>query len=566
MRILIRFLITALVPLALLIYAGAQSRDASPASSSIAGRVTLGGKPAPNVIVMLSRAPAGAMRSISAMFEARPVVRVTTDSEGVYRFDHVAAGRYGLSAYAPAHVAPSEQDSLMSSGRVINVAEGRALENEDFALTRGGVVTGRVTDAQGRAVISQLVVLTPADGEKSSSAVGSLATMPFGNSMYRTDDRGVYRIYGLPAGRYLVSAGGANDPLSAVFGKQRYHDQTFHPGVTDKARATIVEVKAGAEASGVDIRLGLPSQTYKASGRIVDAATGKSFNAVAVSYGAVYGEVKTLSPRTLGTTPNARGEFQMDAIIPGKYYAFAWLEDDSEFYSDAAPFEVTDGDVTGITIKVRRGQTVSGSVVVEGGDQEAQAQLAQLRLQANNRGDDITVPRQMNVRVAPDGTFRLTGVQPGRLSFYVNSFFEPTKLAVLRTERGGVSQKEDMLIAAGENVTDVRVVLAFTSGTLRGELKTTGDGDLDDYDIEVTAARLGGEQSFSRSADDVDANGRFIIEGLIPGDYEVTVEARPVAERSGKATTTKERVTVTKDSETSINLTIQLPARQGKDK
>ena len=566
MRILIRLLIITLAPLALFARADAQSQDASAASGSITGHVTLGGKPAPNVIVTLTRATADPMKSMTAMFESKPVLRVTTDGEGVYRFDHVAAGRYALNTYAPAYVAPSEPSSFLSQGRVINITEGKAVENEDFALTRGGVITGRVTDAQGRAAVALMIKLTPADGEKAESASDPLAGLPFGNAMYSTDDRGVYRIYGLAAGRYLVSIYSTGAAGIGAMGRQRYHEQTFHPGVTDKAKAAIVEVKAGAEVSGIDIRLGLPSQTYKASGRIVDAATGKPFSAAAASYGVTSGASKSITPRALGTTPNARGEFQMDGIVPGKYHAFAWFDDDSEFYSDDTPFEVTNGDVTGITVKVHRGQIVSGTVVIEGADQEAQAQLAQLRLQVSNRSDDITVPRQMTVRVAPDGTFRLAGVQPGYLSFYTSSFLNPTKLAVLRTERGGTAQAEGLRVAAGESVTDIRVVMAITSGVLRGEIKTTGDGDLDDYDVEVTATRVGSDQPFSRNTDGVDANGRFTIEELIPGDYEVTVRATEDAGRDGKMATTKERVTVMKNTETSVTLTIQLPAKQGKDK
>jgi 5-hydroxyisourate hydrolase-like protein (transthyretin family) len=551
----------------------ASSIPARPASmqanGSITGHVTLAGKPAPNVTVMLSRAPTHALKKMSAMFEAKPVTRVTTDTEGVYRFEHLAAGRYSLTTYAPAYVAPPEPTSSWQPGRVINVAEGEAVENQDFALTRGGVVTGRVTDAQSHAVVGQVITLTPVDDDKPAPPVSPLAGSPFGRTMYMTDDRGVYRIYGLSAGRYFVSLGGAGESGFNALGKQRYHEQTYHPGVTDKAKAVIIEVKEGAEASGIDIRLGLPSQTYKAGGRVVDAATGKPFSAAAVNYGAAPGETKTVAPRALGTTPNARGEFQLDAIVPGKYHAFAWLDKDSEFYSDAAPFEVTNADVTGITIKVHRGQTVSGTVVVEGGaDAETQARLAQLRLQAVNLSDGISAPRQMNTRIAPDGSFRLTGVQPGRLSFYTNQFYDPTptKFTVLRTERGGQTQRDGLQIAAGESVTDVRVVLAMTSGTLRGEVKAAGNGSLDDYGIYVTASRIGGEPPFSRDTNEMDANNRFIIEDLIPGDYEVDVQVMSLEGRGGIVASTKQQVTVLKDVETSVTLTVDLSAKKGKDK
>ena len=550
---------------------GAQSPPTQ-ANGSITGRVTLGGKPAPNVIVLLTRAPADASKSImsdlSAMFESRPVVRVTTDGEGLYRFDHVAAGRYSLNAYAPAYIVPQESDNPLTPGKVVNVTEDRTVEHQDFVLTRGGVITGRVTDVQGRPVVGQTITLTPADEGKPARPTSPLAMMPFGNGMYRTDDRGVYRIYGLAAGRYLVSLGaGAGAIGLGALGKQRYHEQTFHPGVTDKAKAAVVEVKEGAEVAGIDIRLGLASQTYKVSGRVVDAATGKPFTTAAVNYGATVGDMKTLSPRALGTTPNARGEFQLDGVVPGKYHAFAWFDDDSEFYSDAAPFEVTNGDVAGVNVKVHLGQTVSGKVVIEGdSDSEAQAWFSQLQLEANSRGDDVSAPRQLTVRVAPDGSFRLAGVQPGRLSFYTNTFFAPTKLAVLRTERGGAAQKEGVQVRAGETVNDIRVVLAVASAKLRGEIKTTGGGSLDDYDVMIMATREGGEPWFYKRTGEVDADGGFTIEDLIPGDYEVTVQATEAgaSDKGAKPATAKQRVTVTKDSETSVTLTIELPAKKGK--
>lgn len=545
----------------------AQSSSTMQANGSITGHVTLGGKAAPNVTMMLSRATSDAMKSMSAMFEAKPVTRVTTDSEGVYRFEHLAAGRYSLSTYALAYVAPSESRDSGLPGRVINIAEGQMVENQDFALTRGGVITGRVTDAQGRAAVGQMITLTLANNDKPETPVASITASPFGNTMYMTDDRGIYRIYGLSAGGYLVSIGGAGNTGFNALGRQRYHEQTFHPGVTDKAKATIVDVKEGAEVSGIDIRLGLPSQTYKASGRVVDAATGKPFSTAAVNYGAALGDAKIVSPRALGTTPNARGEFQLDGIMPGKYHAFAWLDEDSEVYSDAAPFEVTSADVTGITIKVHRGQTVSGTVVIEGGaDPQAQANLAQLRLQAVNRNDEISAPRQMTARIAPDGSFRLTGVQPGRLSFYINQFFEPTKFAVLRTERGGLAQKDGVQIAAGETVTDVRVVLAIASGTLRGQVKASSDGSLDDYAIYVTATRTGGDQPFSKDTEEVDANNRFVIEDLIPGDYEVDVQVRSLEVQGNIIASAKQQVTVMKDAEANITVTVDLSAKKGKDK
>ena len=68
------------------------------------------------------------------------------------------------------------------------------------------------------------------------------------NPMYQTDDRGVYRIYGLPAGQYLVSAGEdrSGGGLSFGRGEKVFFPRTFYPGTTEKSEAKPVELGEGA--------------------------------------------------------------------------------------------------------------------------------------------------------------------------------------------------------------------------------------------------------------------------------------------------------------------------------
>src|ERR1044072_8050281 len=89
--------------------------------------------------------------------------------------------------------------------------------------------------------------------------------------MYQTDDRGVYRIYGLAGGRYKVSVGA--DASDGIIRGGRYQ-RTFYPDVSDQSKGAIVELKEGGEANNVDIKVGRATQTYAASGRVIDAETG----------------------------------------------------------------------------------------------------------------------------------------------------------------------------------------------------------------------------------------------------------------------------------------------------
>ena len=58
-----------------------------------------------------------------------------------------------------------------------------------------------MSDAEGRPLIGEGLQLLSLDENGKTESVGDYQTL-------RTDDRGVYRIYGLPAGRCILGAGG----------------------------------------------------------------------------------------------------------------------------------------------------------------------------------------------------------------------------------------------------------------------------------------------------------------------------------------------------------------------
>mgnify|MGYP003694673385 CR=1 FL=1 len=82
------------------------------------------------------------------------------------------------------------------------MSEGEVITKIDFALVRGGVVTGRITDADGHPLIGEHVSVLLKDAPATARQM-----MMFGGSRNQTDDRGVYRVYGLSPGSYKVSVG-----------------------------------------------------------------------------------------------------------------------------------------------------------------------------------------------------------------------------------------------------------------------------------------------------------------------------------------------------------------------
>src|SRR5262249_58498535 len=115
----------------------------------------------------------------------------------------VADGAYIVWVHGPAYALKVERRRRSDAGKGLNVSENDNLENVDLTMTRGGVVTGKVTDEDGRPVIAESVTVFRLDQQ--GKRIETDAFRPFGRE--ETDDQGGYRIFGIEAGRYLVSAG-----------------------------------------------------------------------------------------------------------------------------------------------------------------------------------------------------------------------------------------------------------------------------------------------------------------------------------------------------------------------
>ena len=191
MRNLTRQIVTVVLTLSI---SGVQSTARSQAqankkeeTATVSGRVTIKGKGASGILVSLRRKDSGSPYDRS--------LRETTDQDGNYRITGVPAGQYVVTPLAPAFVA--NINSSISGGRVLQITATEAVEGIDFELVRGGVITGKITDAEGRPIVEQSIALIPADpnttGEPSwdffgewdfrptiGASTGSLAYHPVG--------------------------------------------------------------------------------------------------------------------------------------------------------------------------------------------------------------------------------------------------------------------------------------------------------------------------------------------------------------------------------------------------
>lgn len=515
---------------------------------SVSGRVTIKDKGAAGI-------PVG-LRKSDTFMPYESFNKTITDHDGYYRIFNLAPGSYEVIPSAPAFVT-SEANQR---GKTVIVGDDENVDGINFSLVRGGVITGKVTDAEGRPLVMQAVYLYRADLPEQQPGVPRPL---FSLSSVWTDDRGIYRMYGLSAGKYKVAAGRSDDTAGGTFAVTRsiYH-RVFHPDTTEQAKATVIEVREGSEASNVDITLGRAMQTFSVSGRVVDGEKGTPVPNVRFGLQRVIGQRIEMVPAQI--TSNPLGEFFVDGVVPGKY-GFSLFQTMTgsalpDMRVESFSFDVVDQDVTGVSVRLVRGASLSGVAILESDDKAVQQRFHQMQLRAFVMSQGAPGYGQSSSSpIGPDGSFRLGGLGGGTASIFLSSVAGPTEtrgFVISRVERDGMPQpRRTVEVKEGEHVTGLRLVFSYGTAKIRGVLKFENGTMPPNSQISVRLLKPG-ETFFNISPPQVDARGHFLIEGVPPGVYELRVLLSSGGPTPGRSV--KQEVSVQDGVITDVVVTIDL--------
>ena len=529
------------------------------ATGSISGHIIVDGKGAAGITV--------AAFGVDAIRRV-PYTQTKTDSEGSFKLIGLTAGGYrvailtgNLTSVDPNAESPFSSDFVSASKDVL-LSAGEDVSGIDLRFARGGVITGRVTDADNKPIVEETITLHPVqDGRNPRMR----PPIPIGQ-MYQTDDRGVYRIYGLLAGKYKVSVG-RNATQGFIGSPYGFYPLTYYPDVVDANKAEIVEILANGEATNIDIRVNRHEDTYGVTGRIVDeegAPVGGANVTLMTSRGG-QGFSSTFTSSATGVD----GKFNLMGLAAGRYGVYVSSNNSSaSVYSDPIYFDVVDKDISDLEIKASRGSSISGTIAGENIDlRDVLAQLPELQVSAT------VFPKDMQVtisairstgrgKVEADGSFQINGLRPGRALIGVSDRNTSQRPTIVRIEKDGVVNTQGFEIAPGQSVTGVRVVVTFGSGVIRGTVKFEGGTLPDGYQPEISCWREG-TRSFAGGAA-ADTRGRFVITNLAPATYECTLEMLPFgptpSQRPPKPQ--KQFVNVVNGAEVELNFIVDLSAKE----
>lgn len=280
-----------------------------------------------------------------------------TDEQGRFVFTRLAAGQYRVSA-EPARNRAShlpkwfiEQPAEPGGpAKPIELADGEVREGVDIALARLVVINGRVLDEHGDPLADirvQAEPLSEGPGLRTSRS-------------RTTDDRGVFRLFGLAAGRCRVCAEPDNS-----FDERTVEAfvRTCYPGTLTEEDSPAVTVTAG-ESAELDIRL-LRTRVFTVSGTVLDVsgapAEGVTANLTRIQKNGASGRSLQL---------DGAGRFTVRGLAPGEYAVHAQVgglrSDDREQRVAYMPFTLA-SDIEGLVLTLGTPARVAGRLTFEDG-------------------------------------------------------------------------------------------------------------------------------------------------------------------------------------------------------
>jgi protocatechuate 3,4-dioxygenase beta subunit len=283
--------------------------------------------------------------------------------------------------------------------RAVRGKPGEAGSGLRIDLVPTAVIAGKLTDEDGFPVegaqVSALRYQIMFDGERK--------LQPAWSSVTQSDDLGEFRIFSLPAGRYCIRA-----TASDLANWDRRYVPEYVPGVLEPTDESWIEVKAGEERSGVNLRF-TKHQGVTVEGHLAmptGVAPGRMQVSLRQDQFAMTGYSDALQMDG--------GTFRLAHVPPGTYKLRA---QSAGFPPKAGDFlaeqqlQVGSGDVRDVVLAVREVKPVdiSGTVVLDGGGVPGTMMITLF----SNTSPNVTV------RSNEQGAFNLNGLLPGHYSLLV---------------------------------------------------------------------------------------------------------------------------------------------------
>ena len=485
---------------------------------------------------------AGANVTVQSRHGPQTYRNVTTDSEGRFHVAGLDPVLYSVGAHYPTYVFqpdPARQPSDYRIGDSVTIT-----------LIKGGVITGTVTSASGDPLVLirvNAILISNVNGQKYGTPTGERFT----------DDRGVYRFYGLQPGKYLVSAGGRNSGNYSRDGTAYESDTPTYAPSSTRDTAIEISVLSGEETSGVDIRY-RAEPGYVISGTVNGSSEGKTPSQTRVMLSPISRALHLLGVDVQHADQNPDGRrFSFSNIADGDYELIATSAtgfDKDVAISDPKRITVKGADVTGLELITKPLGSISGRLVLENSTEptckdnqrplftETVVSIKSLKDVSSNQ---ILSQLSSFRRVTPDkaGDFSFSYLTAGQYGFDVQSYAKHWYLRAITylapstpmpTKRLPANKPVDaatnwITLKSGDRLTGLSITLAEGAALLRGTITTLDEQKLPArLMVHLVPAEPDKRDEVLRYySDKVKEDGSFSVANVAPGRYWAVTRVAP---------------------------------------
>ena len=485
--------------------ASAFARAADPAASlegSVVNKIT--GAPVKHAHVMYIKVPGSASFPLST----------DTDADGRFSVG-LEPGSYRLWVERPGFIHQAYgAETPEGTGTLLTVAAGQQIRDVNLRLVPLGAIAGHVLDDDGDPIQGagiQVLRYSFATGKRQLITVLGVGT----------NDRGEYRAYGLPAGRYFLMATLRGSPISrppeaeALLPEvQQSYAAVYYPGVLDVASSSQISLPEGGEISDADFHV-QKTGAVTVRGRLFSPVQDFAGSRLQVTLGhSDRNTASFLNPIT-ATVDEATGRFEFHGISPGSYLLIASQLHDGHLLSGRLSIEVSAGNnPQTVNLSLASSFDIIGNVEIEGG---SAAKIPPMTIQLTEP-EGLAFGRQPSAKVGPDGSFRLPGLVPGIWDFTLNPL--PENLWIKTATLGEVDVLSGQFSVSSATRAPLRIVLAGNGAQISGSVTQNGQPGHAIVVLVPAASESQGLVQMYRTTT-TQENGSFLLKGIRPGAYKL---------------------------------------------
>jgi hypothetical protein len=310
--------------------------------------------------------------SLRSLAGGNSTIVVDVDDRGAFVIKGIRPGRYTLEASRDGYLSSNVgYRGALRMPTVFYLAGGDDVTDMTFRLKAWGVVAGRIRYGDGEPGVGLKVEIYRAYRVRGRLRYQLAVTGG-------TDDRGSYRIYGLPPGNYYVAAIYEKDPTAPQVTVQRRVDSsgkelpvydyttTFYPDTTRLDEAVPVHVAAGQEVGGVDVFLKEASRV-RIRGHVTSGISGGKLRTATIILYRYSVDSQSGMAAPWRAIFDSEGDFIIRDVPPGNYEVVVQATDGGGKLEGFTPLLVANEDIDNLEVLADRDATWKGTFVVEGG-------------------------------------------------------------------------------------------------------------------------------------------------------------------------------------------------------